>query len=129
MSSLAAWIQRSPIIRWGLRFYAWILAILACTLFADVCFELITGDPWLRQPAGKETSPEERFFPSLALPVFAFGLYRSTGLRSIALRDLLLLSGALATIMAFQADSLAIVSVFLGIAYYLMWVVDKQTTS
>lgn len=98
-------------------------------LFADVCFELITGDPWLRQPAGKETSLEGRFLLSLALPVFALGLYRLTGLRSIALRDLLVFSGAWAITLAFQADPLAIVSVFLGIAYYLMWVVDKQTTS
>jgi len=102
---------------------------MACALLADVCFELITGDPWLRQPAGKETSLEGRFFVSLVLPVFAFGLYRLTGLRSIALRDLLVFSGAWAITLAFQADSLAIVSVFLGIAYYLMWVVDNQTNS
>ncbi len=100
-------------------------ALAACMLIADVGFELITGAPWIRQGVGEETSLGERLFQSLWLPILAIGLYRLTGLRSIALRDLLVFSGALAIIMAFHPDPLAIVSVFLGIAYYMMWAVDK----
>jgi hypothetical protein len=105
------------------------VAIIACVLFADVCFELITGDPWLRQPADKEASLGERLFLAPTAAVYAMGVYRLTGLKSISLRDLLVFSGAWAIMVAFQFDPLAIVSVFLGIAYYLMWVVDKQTNS
>lgn len=98
-------------------------------MFADVCFELITGDPWFRRSAGKEASLKGRIFQSLTFPVFAFGLYRLTGLRSISLRDLLVFSGVFAVTMAFAPDPLVFVSVFMGIVYYVMWVVDKETTS
>jgi hypothetical protein len=124
VGALTAWIQRSPILRWWLRYWAWMVAFSACWLAADVGFELITGAPWLRQPAGKEASLGMRLFHSLTLPIFSIGLYRLTGLRSISLRDLLVFSGALAITMAFHQDPLVFVSVFLGIAYYTMWVVD-----
>lgn len=99
---LVAWIQRSPVLRWWLRFCAWGFAIVACWLLADVGFEIITGDSWDKRSAGNHQSVGERLFQSLVFSIGAVSLYRITGLRSLALRDVLAFSAALAISIAFH---------------------------
>jgi len=91
---------------------------------ADSTYEAMTGTRWIDVFGNYHQSAGRRITESVVTLLLAAGLYRLSGARFFAVRDLLAFTTALTVAFAASGHPFALIAICLAVAYYLFWTLD-----
>lgn len=122
--TITAWIQRTRARRWLVRLFAWGYALIGCLQLADATHEAIADTRWTDVFGGYHQSASSRIAESVAVLLFAAGLYWLSGVRSVPVRDLFMFMTALTIAFAASGNPFVLITISLAVGYYLFWTFD-----
>lgn len=124
VGALVAWSQRTRGRRWAIRLCAWVYALIGSLQLADATCEALTGGRWIGIFGNYHHSALRRVADSVVVLLLAAGLYRLSGARFFAVRDLLAFTTSLTVAFAASGYPFALIAICLAVACYLFWTLD-----